>query len=200
MCYCSVKEHYDLLIQEGDDPTKDSEQLKKYMNNWDGEVFLQELQRIGGEFALEIGIGTGRLALQTSRLYKCLDGVDLSPLTVKKAKENLSCFSNVNVFCEDILNFQPKRKYDIIYSSLTFMHIKRKEQAFHKIALLLKKDGGFVLSIDKAQKEKLCCGERKVKLYPDSLKETEQLLKKVGFCLEKIQETPSAYIITALKK
>lgn len=41
--------------------------------------------------------------------------------------------------------------FDVIYSSLTFMHIKDKQKAINKIADLLNDNGRFVLSISKEE-------------------------------------------------
>lgn len=59
--YTDVKMHYDKLIDEGNDPVHDSEPLKEYMNNWDGQQFIDDMQLSGNEAVLEIGVGTGRL-------------------------------------------------------------------------------------------------------------------------------------------
>ena len=36
--------HYDLLVDENNDPFYDSPELKDYMNKWDGQVFIDALQ------------------------------------------------------------------------------------------------------------------------------------------------------------
>ena len=56
--YTGIREHYDLLIEENNDPVYDPEPLKSYMDKWDGRVFLEELQLTSEKSVLEIGVGT----------------------------------------------------------------------------------------------------------------------------------------------
>ena len=61
-----AKKHYDLLIDENNDPFWDPPQLKEYMEKWDGEPFLQCLLLSKEKSVLEIGVGTGRIAEKTA--------------------------------------------------------------------------------------------------------------------------------------
>ena len=54
--------HYDLLVDEGNDPVCDPEPLKQYMDKWDGQAFIDALQLDKTKSVFEIGVGTGRLA------------------------------------------------------------------------------------------------------------------------------------------
>lgn len=38
-----VIKHYDLLIDEGNDPVHDSEPLREYMDKWDGQAFIDKM-------------------------------------------------------------------------------------------------------------------------------------------------------------
>ena len=90
--YTDAKTHYDMLIDEGNDPIYDTEPLKEYMNKWDGELFIEEMKLTKDKTVLEIGIGTGRLALKVATECKTLYGIDISPKTIEKAKINLKEF------------------------------------------------------------------------------------------------------------
>ena len=92
----NVIRHYDLLIEEGNDPFRDPPQLSSYMDKWDGEKFIRLLNLTGNELVLEIGVGTGRLAVRA--LPKCREfiGIDISPKTIERAKENIIKY-NANV-------------------------------------------------------------------------------------------------------
>lgn len=61
-----VISHYDLLIDENNDPVYDAEPLKSYMNKWDGQQFIDSLQLSKEKSVLEIGVGTGRLAVRVA--------------------------------------------------------------------------------------------------------------------------------------
>lgn len=47
-------EHYDKLIEENNDPVRDSDILKEYMNKWDGKQFIDALELSNDKLALEI--------------------------------------------------------------------------------------------------------------------------------------------------
>lgn len=94
-------------------------------------------------------MGTGRLAQKTAPLCNLFAGIDLSAQTIARAKENLRAFNRVQLICGDFLTFSFATRFDVIYSSLCFMHIQDKQKAIQKVAALLNNGGRFVLSIDK---------------------------------------------------
>ena len=75
-------EHYDKLIDENNDPVHDTKFLKDYMDRWDGERFIESLQLNKSKSVLEIGVGTGRLALKTAPLCEAFFGIDISSKTI----------------------------------------------------------------------------------------------------------------------
>ena len=196
----SVAAHYDALVTEGNDPVYDPEPLRAYMEKWDGAVFMERLALDGTQRALEIGVGTGRLARQVAPRCRSFVGIDLSTKTIARARENLAAFSNVQLAEGDFLSQAFEETFDVILSSLTFMHIREKDAAFRKAYALLAPGGRFVLSIDKNQSEWLECGQRRVRLHPDALEETEERLKRAGFRVESCDETEFAYIFTGYKE
>ena len=46
MCVMDVITYYDLLVDENNDPFRDPPPLQEYMNGWDGELFLESLDRL----------------------------------------------------------------------------------------------------------------------------------------------------------
>jgi ubiquinone/menaquinone biosynthesis C-methylase UbiE len=196
----STKEHYDNLIDENNDPVHDPEQLQEYMNKWDGSKFLSELRLNRKSSVLEIGVGTGRLALRVLKQgCEQFVGIDLSEKTISAAAENLKAFANCNLIVGDYLKAHFYNTFDIIYSSLTFFHIEDKVSAIKKSWALLNTQGRFILSIDKNSLEFLDYGRYKVKIFPDDLKSTIALLEECEFSIENISETDFAYIISAAK-
>lgn len=112
---------------------------------------MEALQLASDKTALEIGVGTGRLALRVCEKCGSFTGIDISPKTIERAKGNLREFSNTSLICGNYLTLQFDKSFDVIYSSLTFMHIEDKQTAIEKTADLLTPSGRFVLSIDKNQ-------------------------------------------------
>ncbi len=192
-------EHYDKLIDENNDPARDPLPLKEYMDKWDGQVFLDAMKLDKDKTVLEIGVGTGRLALKTVPRCKKLYGIDLSPKTVERAAQNLSGYPNVTLICADFMTYDFNAAFDVVYSSLTFMHIREKQECIRKIYSLLKPKGYLVLSIDKNQNQYLEYGDRRIRIYPDDPDETKQYFLNSGFVLQDRIETEFAYVLVGRK-
>ena len=196
----SVRKHYDLLVEEGNDPVLDPPELRAYMDKWDGDALTDELRLTGNEDVLEIGVGSGRIAVKILPMCRSFCGIDLSPKTIERAQFHLSAVgSNFSLVCGDFLDWDSERRFDRIYSSFTFMHIENKDAAVSKAASLLKTGGRFVLSADKSTAEELVCGTRTLKIYPDTPEAIENALTKSGLRLICVRETEFARIYTAEK-
>lgn len=201
-----VISHYDALIDENNDPVHDSEPAKAYMDKWDGEAFIKLLQLSTDKSVLEIGVGTGRLALRVCDKCESFTGIDISPKTINRAEANLqnafknhkNC-QNPSLICADFLTYTFDRTFDVIYSSLTFMHIKDKQRAIQRAWDLLTPSGRFVLSIDKSQQTEIDYGTRKIPMFPDNPEEIGTLLTKAGFIIESQFKTEFAVIFAAIK-
>jgi predicted phosphodiesterase/SAM-dependent methyltransferase len=199
--------HYDTLIDEIDDPQNykvvdpvhDPEPLQTYMNKWDGDAFIEALQLAPNKSVLEMGVGTGRLALRVCGKCGSFTGIDISPKTVERAKQNLQGFQNSNLICGGFLTYSFTETFDIIYSSLTFMHIEDKQAAIQKTADLLTSGGRFVLSISKDRQTEIDYSARKIVVYPDTPEEITSLLTETGLTIEKQFETEFAVVFAARK-
>lgn len=194
-----VIDHYDKLIEENNDPFYDPKPLREYMDKWDGIDFIKEMQLAADKKVLEIGIGTGRIANRVAPLCKNLVGIDMSPKTIEKATENLIRYNNIILYCADFMKYDFDCLFDVIYSSLTFMHIKEKQMAISKVAKLMKSNARLVLSIDKNQSEYIQMDNRKIKIYPDNRDEICSYIERADLQLKKQYETEFAYIFVAIK-
>ena len=189
-----------MLIEENNDPVRDPEPLREYMDKWDGRQFIDSLQLTKEKSVLEIGVGTGRLAVRTAPNCREFCCIDISQKTVKRAKENLKKQTNVTLACGDFMSYEFGRKFDVIYSSLTFMHIKDKQAAINKVKTLLNISGRFVLSIDKIQSDTIEYGTRKIKIHPDRKEDIAEYINQSGMSLIKVFETEFAEIFAAAKQ
>lgn len=196
----NVIAHYDLLIEEQNDPFRDPPVLQEYMSKWDGVPFLEALELSKDKSVLEIGIGTGRIAVKVAPFCKTLSGIDISPKTIERAKENLKEYKNVSFVCDDFGDYQFVGTFDVIYSSLTMMHFKNKEAAITKVDKLLNDGGIFCLSIDKDQSEYIDMGTRKVKIYPDTLGNITAIIGKTAMSVVNVIETDNAYVVVSRKQ
>ena len=191
--------HYDALVAENNDPVRDPAPLRAYMERWDGAPFREMLALSPEKDVLEIGVGTGRLAVQTAPLCRTFWGIDFSPESIRRAAENLAGISNVHLLCGDFMTASFDCLFDVVYSSLTFLHIEDKLVAIRKAAALLKPQGRFVLSTNKNPSDTLVCGERKITLYPDNPDETAGYIRAARLRLEECRETEAAYLFLAVK-
>lgn len=194
-----VKKHYDMLIDEDNDPFRDPPILQEYMNKWDGEIFLDALKLDKKKNVLEIGIGTGRIAAKTAPHCLNLTGIDISPKTVERAKDNLKDHPNISFICDDFYRHQFEDTFDIIYSSLTMMHFEDKKEVISKVDKLLNKNGIFCLSIDKDQSEYIDMQTRKIKIFPDTCENIVSLIEETDMTVSDVFETENAYIIVSNK-
>ena len=192
-------DHYDSLIDENNDPVHDPAPLKDYMNKWDGDRFIEDLQLSEDKSVLEVGVGTGRLALCVVPNCGRFVGIDISPKTIERARENLAEYKTVELICDDILTHEFDSCFDVIYSSLTFMHIEDKQSAINKVVALLNLGGRFVLSIDKNQDEYIDTGDRRIQIFPDKPEEMLSYMKDAGLIIVKQYDTEFAHIFVAEK-
>lgn len=193
-------DHYDMLIDENNDPVNDSEALQEHMNKWDGPIFINQLNLTNDKNVLEIGVGTGRIAIRIYDKCKSFTGIDISPKTIQRAKQHLSIFSNIELINGDFLTYSFKKKYDVVYSTLTFMHILDKRKAIYKVAQLLNLNGRFVLSIDKNQDNFLTFNNSQLRVFPNQPAEITQYINDAELYLEQQLETEFAYIFVSIKR
>jgi ubiquinone/menaquinone biosynthesis C-methylase UbiE len=193
----NIIRYYDFLA-DANDPVEDTEPLISYMNKWDGQEFINELSLSPEKTVLEIGVGTGRLAVRVFDKCKIFYGIDISTKSIDKASEHIKKNPGVKLIADDFLKHDFDRKFDIIYSSLTFMHIKHKNRAVKKAARLLNNNGRFVLSIDRNTKRTIeYSSDVKIKIYPDKICKTIKMINKSGLKIINVAEKEFAYIITS---
>ena len=193
--------HYDLLIDEDNDPVHDPEPLQDYMNKWDGQVFIDKMQLDKTKAVLEIGVGTGRIAVNVAPKCKEFTGIDISEKTIAQAKKNIKggLFRKPELICADFLEYNFEKTFDVVYSSLTFMHINEKQKAFDIVSKILNPNGRFVLSIDKNRDEFIDMGTYKVKVFPDNVSDIKEYAKNAELKLLEEFETDFAVAFVFLK-
>lgn len=195
-----IVRHYDRLAELGDDPVHDPDILREHMNKWDGPRFIDSMELDKSKTVLEIGVGSGRLAVRVAPRCKSFTGIDLSARTVALAQKNLAAFCNVRLICGDFCTYAFDSRYDVIYSSLTFMHIEEKSEALGKAAKLLADGGRLVLSLDKSRNRVIDIGESKITVYPDDPEAVASYIADAGLSMLDRYETEFAHILVSWKK
>ncbi len=191
--------YYDKLIDEDNDPFHDPPLLKEYMDKWDGQRFIDSMCLTPVKSILEIGIGTGRIAAKVAPFCCKLLGIDISPKTIQRARENLSSFNNIEFICADFSEYCFAETFDVIYSSLTMMHFEDKRHFVCKVSKLLNKDGIFCLSIDKNSNDRIDMGDYRLKIYPDKIDDIAEYVDSTDMHISGRFETEFAHIIICSK-
>lgn len=194
-----VRAHYDRLIDENNDPVLDPPELKAYMDLWDGQDFIDRMALAPDKKVLEIGVGTGRLAVHAAPRCGEFYGVDLSEKTLIRAREHLGHLPHVHLICGDFLSCDLPMDFDVIYSSLTFMHIPEKQAAISKAAALLKKGGRFLLSLDKNPSPVIDMGTWQLPVFPDDPGQIRGCLMAADLEIREAYETEMAHIFLAVR-
>ena len=187
--------HYDKLIDDNNDPFRDAQPLKEYMDKWDGQLFIDSMHLNHTKRVLEIGIGTGRIAAKVAPFCLKLSGIDISPKTIRRAKENLSGFKNIEFICADFSDYIFEETFDVVYSSLTMMHFENKRHFIFKVSELLNRNGIFCLSMDKNSKDIIDMGNYKLKIYPDKIHEVIEYIHLANMYISAQFETEFAHIL-----
>lgn len=195
----NVITHYDMLIDENNDPFRDPPVLQDYMNGWDGQRFIDSMKLDHTKSVLEIGVGTGRIAVKVAPHCLQFTGIDISPKTIDRARENLSGYRNAALICADFVQYTFDSTFEVIYSSLTMMHFEDKGQILSKVAGLLCERGIFCLSIDKNQSEYIDLGTRKIRIYPDTPDALIPIIRETSMNIIDSYETEFAHILICEK-
>lgn len=194
-----IKTHYDLLIEENNDPFREPPALRQYMESWDGQVFQDLMELDPSKTVLEIGVGTGRIAGKTAGYCHHLTGIDISPKTIGRARDNLRHYQNITLICDDFSTHIFQETYDIIYSTLTMMHFQDKSFVISKISTLLNDGGLICLSIDKNQSKWIDMGDRRIRIYPDTPQRIIASAEQAGLRAKRLVEIENAHIVVLVK-
>lgn len=194
----SARAHYDRLIELGNDPVMDPPELKAYMDGWDGCALMDELRLTKAARVLEIGVGTGRLALRVlEKGCAQFTGMDLSEKTLETAEKHLAGYADAVLVRGEFPQDAPDGPFDRIYSSLTFMHISDKQTACRKIASLLAPGGRAVISVDRDRSGLIDMGPYCVRVWPDDPQEIAAHLRAAGLVVKTVRELERAWLIAA---
>lgn len=116
----------------------------------DEEAAVAFLHNIAGEHgsALELGVGSGRIALPLAKLGVKVDGIDISPATVAQMQAKPQGDS-VNVTIGNFVDFDVDGRYQLIYVVWnTFFNVATQQEqvrCFQNVASHLTQDGCFVI-------------------------------------------------------
>jgi len=122
--------------------------------------FLAELAEEGG--ALELGIGTGRIALPLSRRGIRVHGIDLSPAMIDQLREKPGS-EDIDVTIGDFATTrvgQAFRLAYLVYNTIENLTTQDEQvECFRNVAAQLEPGGCFVIEVEVPQLQRLPPGE-----------------------------------------
>jgi SAM-dependent methyltransferase len=158
----------------------------------DNEYFLNEIKRSGGKI-LEIGVGTGRLFINSLNRGADIYGLDISESMLEMLYKKLKSEQHYRISQQNILDFSFDFKFDLIVAPFrVMMHILNIEEqitAINNVYDHLKSNGRFIFDVFVPDLNQLIKGlnnqmdfegeyepgrkiRRFVSTYPDLIKQT----------------------------
>lgn len=130
--------------QDNDSLAEKYDQVSDYQYN-NGLALIDNLGITTGHHVLDLGCGTGRLALHVAETASYVTGIDPSPHRIEVALKNLAKTSVLNVVFElgggSEVRRYGKEAFDIVFLNAVFHWINDKEEALDNIYYVLKPGG-----------------------------------------------------------
>lgn len=168
-------------------------------NNWeDYENLFTEIQNQKEKVGLDFACGPGRNIVKYSHRFKRMDGVDLSPINIEKAKEytkNNGIYSELYTSSGIDINVVPSEKYDFVMSTIALQHIcvyDIRYSIMSDIFRVLKTDGIFTAQMGFGSPSPMTVGyyenyydatgtNRRCDVCVETTEQLENDLIKIGF-------------------
>lgn len=174
----------------------------------------------GNVLVLEVGCGTGDFVKEISNQVEKIMGIDVSPVLIKRAKENLRGLRNIDLITADIDDAKiPKNHFDFVISMWTLPNIDDPVKFLKKMKRVLKDDGTifvdtysekatkirikmyeeYGLKIDNVDRNNIKIKEGLTeKIY--TKKELKAIFEKAGLGADILEIHPLGYLCRARKK
>lgn len=120
-------------------------------NQWkDYENLFSHISNANEKIALDFACGPGRNLVKYAPIFKRLDGVDISPVNIEKAKNYTlnNGITNINLYTNNgvDLSIIESNTYDVVMSTIALQHIcvyEIRKSIFEEIYRILRSDGVF---------------------------------------------------------
>ncbi|WP_058305622.1 class I SAM-dependent methyltransferase [Gracilibacillus massiliensis] len=111
-----------------------------FVSNY-GKGILELLEPLKGEKILDVGCGTGDLAVEISKSGAIEKGIDKSEDMIQTAQ---SKYPDLNFATVDILNMDYNEEFDAVFSNAALHWLQQPKEGLQKIYQSLGEDGRFV--------------------------------------------------------
>lgn len=159
---------------------------EKYLNSFEQRKVLPLLGDVKGTKILDVGAGTGRLAVELARLGADLTALDISEEMLEILKRKSDRIQTIVGDAENLIF--PRGYFDWVISAFVIVHLKDPTRFFDQAYKVLK-DGGKLLVTNINQKEppEIETSEGKIKIEsfyhrPEKIRE---ILESLAFSIEK---------------
>jgi cyclopropane fatty-acyl-phospholipid synthase-like methyltransferase len=141
---------------------------------------IDYLAKLGSQTLLDVGCGTGRVAVMISKALGIkVDGVDFSEEVVKRARNFISQEKvNIRIYCEDIVAPSPdsglrSNAYDAVLCKdvVAAYTLKGKKELITAMLKYVKTNGHLIMSVLSCEKER--------QLYSESEETYAEVLKEI---------------------
>jgi SAM-dependent methyltransferase len=158
-------------------------------NNWpDYELLFERINNQSQQIGLDFACGPGRNLVKYSRRFKRLDGVDISPINIEKAKN----YSNNNGINPTLytssgvdINVVPSDMYDFVMSTIALQHIcvyDIRYSIMKDIHRVLKDGGIFTAQMGYGSPSPMTVG------YYDNYYDAEGTNRTCDVCIENVEQ------------
>lgn len=122
------------------------------------EWYLKYIRKVDGP-VIEFACGSGRILIPIAEKGHKIEGIDKSKAMINRLKEKLEVYNskfrkNVELYCDDMVTFDYKKKYElgfIGYNSIYYLRTKKKIKKFINIVFDLLTDNGYFLFMIRRQ-------------------------------------------------
>jgi len=113
---------------------------------------LDEIENVNDKKALDLGCGYGYYTVELLQRGYEVDAVDISDHSIKMTREKVSNHPRVKLHNINALNFDPKKKYDLIICFEVLEHLHEDLKLLKLINSWLKDDGILLISVPHNEK------------------------------------------------
>lgn len=178
------KQGYDLAAEDYD-------KKEKYLNSFEQNKVLPLLYDVEGKKILDVGAGTGRLAILLADKGAVITALDVSAEMLKVLRRKAGTRKNIKYVEGEAENIDfPEESFDVVVAAFLIVHLKNPTYFFKEAYRVLKPNGLLVVT-NINQKEppevKTRDGIIKIDSYyhrPDKIKD---MLEETAFSIEKLE-------------
>ncbi|MFF3946256.1 methyltransferase, FxLD system [Streptomyces sp. NPDC001902] len=113
------------------------------------DLLAEHVPAVSGSRALDVGCGTGELALHLAGLGYAVDGVDFTESALERAAQRAYALEGVRWLCGDVEREAPaeldEAGYDLITLRLVVAFLRDRSRVLHRLAARLRTGGALVV-------------------------------------------------------